>query len=120
MRGNKTNHPKKYAQQEDLKELKVRFFSFLDNDWVHLKTKVARQEGILYIILTILGIVLAKVLGAWWWMKAILNLITRLKKLGFELKANDEDWIWILQKENEEFIAQVAILRKWLRGKVFL
>ena len=65
MRGNYTNHPKKYAQQEDLKELKVRFFSFLDNDWVHLKTKVARQEGILYIILTILGIVLAKVLGAW-------------------------------------------------------
>ena len=64
-KGNRINHPKKYAQQEDLKELKVRFFSFLDNDWVHLKTKVARQEGILYIILTILGIVLAKVLGAW-------------------------------------------------------
>jgi len=45
-------------------------------------------------------------------MKAILNLITRLKKLGFELKVNEEDWIWILRKENVEFIAQVAILRK--------
>ena len=45
-------------------------------------------------------------------MKAILNLITMLEKLGFELKANEEDWIWILRKENEEFIAQVAILRK--------
>ena len=65
MRGNYTNHPKKYAQAEDLIELKQRFFSFLDNDWVHMKTKVARQEGILYVILTILGIVLAKVLGAW-------------------------------------------------------
>ena len=65
MQGNKTNHPKKYARAEDLIELKVRFFSFLDNDLVHLKTKVARQEGILYVILTILGIVLAKVLGAW-------------------------------------------------------
>jgi len=65
MQGNKTNHLKKYARDEDLIELKQRFFSFLDNDWVHLKTKVARQEGILYVILTILGIVLAKVLGAW-------------------------------------------------------
>ena len=45
-------------------------------------------------------------------MKAILNLITRLEKLGFELKIEDKEWIWILRKENEEFIAQVAILRK--------
>jgi len=65
MQGNKTNHLKKYARDEDLIELKQRFFSFLDNDFVCLKTKVARQEGILYVILTILGIVLAKVLGAW-------------------------------------------------------
>ena len=45
-------------------------------------------------------------------MKGILNLIIMLKKLGFELKVNEEDWIWILRKENVEFIAQVAILRK--------
>ena len=45
-------------------------------------------------------------------MKAILDLIIMLKKLGFELKVNEEDWIWILRKENAEFIAQVAILRK--------
>ena len=64
-KGNRINHPKKYARDEDLIELKQRFFSFLDNDWVHLKTKVARQEGILYVILTILGIMLAKALGAW-------------------------------------------------------
>ena len=64
-KGNRINHKCVYARAEDLIELKQRFFSFLDNDWVHLKTKVARQEGILYVILTILGIVLAKVLGAW-------------------------------------------------------
>ena len=45
-------------------------------------------------------------------MKAILDLIIMLKKLGFELKVNEEEWIWILRKENVEFIAQVAILRK--------
>jgi len=45
-------------------------------------------------------------------MKAILDLIIMLEKLGFELKIEDKEWIWILRKENEEFIAQVAILRK--------
>ena len=64
-KGNRINHKCVYARDEDLRQLKDRFFSFLDNDFVHLKTKVARQEGILYVILTILGIMLAKVLGAW-------------------------------------------------------
>jgi len=64
-KGNRINHKCVYARDEDLRQLKDRFFSFLDNDFVCLKTKVARQEGILYVILTILGIMLAKVLGAW-------------------------------------------------------
>ena len=64
-KGNRINHKCVYARHEDLRQLKDRFFSFLDNDFVHLKTKVARQEGILYVILTILGIIFAKVLGAW-------------------------------------------------------
>ena len=45
-------------------------------------------------------------------MKAILDLIIMLKKLGFELKIEDKEWIWILRKENANFVAQVAILRK--------
>ena len=45
-------------------------------------------------------------------MKAILDLIIMLEKLGFELKVNEEDWIWILRKENANFVAQVIIMRK--------
>ena len=40
-------------------------------------------------------------------MKVILDLIIMLEKLGFELKIEDKEWIWILRKENVEFIAQL-------------
>jgi len=52
-------------KDKDFQEFKEKVEVFIVNDFVCLKTKVARQEGILYVILTILGIILAKVLGAW-------------------------------------------------------
>ena len=63
-KGNKTNHKKVYARQEDLKELKERFFNFIDNDFRHLQLKVAYQSGILYVLLALLAIIIAKIFGA--------------------------------------------------------
>ena len=61
---NRSNHPRKYACDEDLKELKTRFYRFVDNDFRHLQIKVSRQEGMLYALLGLIGVVVAKVLGA--------------------------------------------------------
>ena len=44
-KGNRTNHKRVYASEEDLKALKKRFFLFLDNDWKHLQLKIATFHG---------------------------------------------------------------------------
>lgn len=65
MKGNRSNHPLKWARDEDLKELSARFSSFVDNDWGTLGKKVDFQiERINFqnvkinFILAFLGIVL--------------------------------------------------------------
>jgi hypothetical protein len=64
-KGNRTNHKSVYARQEDLRELKERFFDFLDKDFAEVKTKLARQEGAVWIILILLGAVITRLLGVW-------------------------------------------------------
>ena len=39
-RGNRVNHPKKWARDVDLKELKQRFYDFASNDFAGLKREV--------------------------------------------------------------------------------
>lgn len=43
---------------------------------------------------------------------SIPELIEKLRELGFEIKSQDNDWLWLLQKETEEYIAQLSILRR--------
>ena len=64
-KGNRTNHKPVYAKQADLQELKERFFDFLDKDFAEVKTKVARQEGAVWIILILLGAIITRLLGIW-------------------------------------------------------
>ena len=40
MKGNRSNHPKKWARDEDLKEFKQRFYDFVSNDFAGLKREV--------------------------------------------------------------------------------
>lgn len=68
-RGNRTNHPLKFARDEDLKELKERFVFFIDNDFRHLIKRVNFQDvklnfllGFLALVLALLGIIIVKVI----------------------------------------------------------
>lgn len=58
-KGNKTNHPLKFARADDLKELKEKFFHFVDNDFMHLTHKVKFNDVKVNFILAFLALVLA-------------------------------------------------------------
>jgi len=65
MKGNRTNHPLKFARAEDLKELKERFIKFVDNDFMSLTHKVnflgikiSFILGFIALILALLAIIL--------------------------------------------------------------
>ena len=63
MRGNKSNHPRKWAREEDLKELKTRFYHFMDNDFRELQAQVARVEGEKLITRILLGALLSGIIA---------------------------------------------------------
>ena len=58
-KGNHTNHPKVYARDEDLKELKDKFISFIENDFKHLTNKVSYNTLRVNFVLALLGVIIA-------------------------------------------------------------
>ena len=67
MKGNRTNHPLKFARDQDLKELSAKFSSFIENDFRHLIRRVNFQDvklnfllGFLALLLVLTAIVLVR------------------------------------------------------------
>ena len=58
-KGNRKNHPLKYARAEDLKELKDAFYHFKENAFMHLVHKVDFTNIKLNFLLGFIGLVLA-------------------------------------------------------------
>jgi len=58
MKGNRTNHPPKYLTIEA-------FQKWMNNDFRHVQLRQARQEGILWVIVSLSAILLARALGVW-------------------------------------------------------
>ena len=59
LKGNRTNHPIKYARDEDLKELKAAFYHFKENAFMHLVHKVDFTNIKLNFLLGFIGLILA-------------------------------------------------------------
>lgn len=65
VKGNRTNHRLVYARDEDLKDLKERFFHFYDNDFIELKDDVIKtRTDVSWLKKLMVGILLAIMAGA--------------------------------------------------------
>lgn len=57
-RGNKTNHPRTYAKEEDVREVRHQLHDFFHNEWPHYVRAIGKLEGEKLIVRVLLAAVL--------------------------------------------------------------